>query len=79
MSDDAGSASRKFLSHALIELALIVALGLYLLAAQEHVVGENLVFTVTGAALMALVTYWTLNTLRDGLEVIALRSRHVRH
>jgi hypothetical protein len=79
MSDDAGSASRKFRSHALIELALIVALGLYLLAAQEQVVGENLVFTVTGAALMALVTYWTLNTLRDGLEVIALRARHFRH
>ncbi|WP_372994652.1 hypothetical protein [Marinobacter sp.] len=79
MSDDAGSASRKFRSHALIELALIVALGLYLLAAQEQVVGENLVFTVAGAGLMALVTYWTLNTLRDGLEVIALRVRHIRH
>lgn len=79
MSDDAGSASRKFRSHALIELALIVALGLYLFAAKEQVVGENLVFTVTGAALMALLTYWTLNTLRDGLEVIALRVRHVRH
>ena len=79
MSDDAGSASRKFRSHVLIELALIVALGLYLFAAREQVVGEDLVFTVTGAALMALVTYWTLNTLRDGLEVIALRVRHVRH
>ena len=79
MSDDAGSASRKFRSHVLIELALIVALGLYLFAAKEQVVGDNLVFTVTGAALMALVTYWTLNTLRDGLEVIALRVRHVRH
>ena len=79
MSDDAGSASRKFRSHALIELALIVALGLYLFAAKEQGVGANLVFTVTGAALMALVTYWTLNTLRDGLEVIALRVRHVRH
>ena len=79
MSDDAGSASRKFRSHALIELALIVALGLYLFAAKEQVAGETLVFTVTGAALMALVTYWTLNTLRYGLDVIALRVRHVRH
>lgn len=79
MSDDAGSASRKFRSHALIELALMVALGLYLLVAQEQIVGENLVFTVTGAVLMVLVTYWTLNTLRDGLEVIALRARHARH
>ena len=79
MSDDAGSASKKFRTHALIELALIVALGLYLLVAQGQVVGENLLFTVVGAALMALMTYWTLNTLRDGLEVIVLRARHTRH
>jgi hypothetical protein len=76
MSDDAGSASRKFRFHAWIELALIIALGLYLWAAQQQAVGENLVFTVAGATLMALVTYWTLTTLRDGLEVIALRVRH---
>lgn len=79
MSDDAGSASKKFRTHALIELALIVALGLYLLVAQGQVVGENLLFTVVGAALMALMSYWTLNTLRDGLEVIVLRARHTRH
>lgn len=79
MSDDAGSASRKFRSHALIELALIVALGLYLLIAKEHIVGESLGFTVTGAALMVLVTYWTLNTLRDGIEVIALLARRAGH
>ncbi len=79
MSDEAGSASRKFRSHALIELALIVALGLYLLVAQEHVVGESLVFTVAGVGLMALVTYWTLNTLRDGLEVIAQRASQIKH
>ncbi|MBU2952829.1 hypothetical protein [Marinobacter sp. F3R08] len=79
MSDEAGSVSKKFRTHALVELALMVALGLYLLAAQDQVVGENLAFTMTGAALMALATYWTLNTLRDGLEVIALRTRQFRH
>ena len=34
---------------------------------------DNFSFTVIGAALMVLVTYWTLNTLRDGLEVLALK------
>lgn len=75
MSDQAGSVRRKFRFHALIELALIVALALYLMAARTQVVGEDLAFTVVGAGLMALVTYWTLNTLRDGLELIALRVR----
>ena len=79
MSDEAGSASKKFRSHVFIELALIVALGLYLLAARHQLVGDDFVFTVAGAGLMALVTYWTLNTLRDGLEVIAQRGRRVRH
>lgn len=79
MPDEAGSATKKFRFHVFIELALIVALGLYLLAAQHQAVGDNLVFTVAGASLMALVTYWTLNTLRDGLEVIALRAARVRH
>ncbi|WP_417565348.1 hypothetical protein [Marinobacter sp.] len=79
MPEQAGSASKKFRSHVFIELALIGALGLYLLAAQRQVVGDDLVFTVAGAGLMALVTYWTLNTMRDGLEVIALRVRRIRH
>lgn len=79
MPDEAGSATKKFRFHVLIELALIVALGLYLIAAQHQVVGDDLVFTVAGAGLMALVTYWTLNTLRDGLEIIALRAARGRH
>lgn len=74
MSDEDGSASRRFRSHAFIELALISALGLYLIIAQGQAVGESLAFTVVGAGLMALVTYWTLNTLCDGLEVLALRG-----
>jgi hypothetical protein len=79
MPDEAGSVTRKFHFHVLIEIALIVALGVYLLAAQHQVVGDSFVFTVAGAGLMALVTYWTLNTLRDGLEVIALRAVRARH
>lgn len=79
MSEDPGLARRKFHSHALIEVALVLALGVYLLIAREQVVGENLAFTVIGAGLMALVSYWTLNTLRDGLAVLALRVRRARH
>lgn len=75
MADKAGSIRKKFHSHIVIEIALIAALALYMLAARSQPVGENLAFTVAGAGLMALVTYWTLNTLRDGLEVIAMRSR----
>jgi len=79
MPNVAGFVTRKFHFHVLIELALVVALGLYLLAAQHQVVGDSFVFTVAGAGLMALVTYWTLNTLRDGLEVIVLRAARARH
>ncbi len=79
MTDQAGSIRNKFRAHVIIELALIAALALYMVVAQAKPVGEDLIFTVVGAGLMALVTYWTLNTLRDGLEVIALRAKSVRH
>ncbi|WP_236744500.1 hypothetical protein [Marinobacter similis] len=62
MTDQAGSIRNKFRSHVIIELALIAALALYMVLAQEKPVGEDLIFTVVGAGLMALVTYWTLNT-----------------
>ncbi|MBW4935131.1 hypothetical protein [Marinobacter sp. F4206] len=75
MADKAGSVRNKFRFHIFVEAALIAVLAFYMLIAQNQAVGENLVFTVAGAGLMALVTYWTLNTLRDGLEVIAMRSR----
>ncbi|MBW7471851.1 hypothetical protein QQF73_12380 [Marinobacter sp. M216] len=78
MADKAGSVRKKFHSHIVIETVLVVALALYMLIARHQAVGEDLVFTVAGAGLMALVTYWTLNTLRDGLEVIAMRSRRSR-
>lgn len=47
--------------------------------ARGQVVGDDLTFTVIGAGLMALVTYWTLNTLRDALEVMAVRGRRLKH
>ncbi len=79
MSDQDGSIRNKFRSHFLIELALIAALALYLVLAKEQPVGEDLAFTVVGAGLMALVTYWTLNTLQDGLEVMVARASRLRH
>ncbi len=78
MTDQNGSVRNKFRSHVIIEIALVAALALYLFMAQEKPVGEDLIFTVAGAGLMALVTYWTLNTLRDGLEVMASRVKSVR-
>ncbi|WP_396622271.1 MULTISPECIES: hypothetical protein [Marinobacter] len=75
MPEEPGPARNKFRSDFIVEIALIVAVAVYLVMAQGQVVGENLSFTVAGAALMALATYWTLHTIRDGLEVIALRLR----
>ncbi|KAA1174228.1 hypothetical protein FWJ25_08265 [Marinobacter salinexigens] len=79
MSDEAGSARSKFRSHIVIEVALVAALVAYMVLAQEKAVGEDFAFTVAGAGLMALVSYWTLHTLRDGLEVIVSRVRGVGH
>lgn len=79
MSVDSGSARNKFRSHFVVEIVLIAVLAMYLVLAKGKVVGDDLVFTVIGAGLMALVTYWTLHTLRDGLEIIALRVRGLKH
>ncbi len=79
MSDKSGFANRKFRSHVFVEIILVAALVLYMVLAHEKPVGDDFGFTVIGAGLMALVTYWTLNTLRDGIEVIALRARRFRH
>lgn len=75
MPEDPGPARNKFRSDFVVEIALIVAVAVYLIIAQGQAVGDSLWFTVTGAGLMALATYWTLHTARDGLEVIALRLR----
>jgi len=79
MSEQNGSAKNRLQSHAIVEALLIMALSVYLLLARSEMVGDDFSFTVIGAVLMVLVTYWTLNTLRDGLEVIALRARRSRH
>ncbi len=75
MPDEPGSARNKFRSDFIVEIALVAALAVYLVLAQGKVVGDDLTFTVAGASLMALATYWTLHTLKDGLQVIALRLR----
>ncbi|MCK0162596.1 hypothetical protein [Marinobacter sp. S6332] len=79
MSDESGSARNKFRFHFVVEIVLIAALALYMVLAKGQVVGDDLAFTVAGAGLMALVTYWTLSTLRGGLEIMALRARSLRH
>ncbi|MDO6441880.1 MULTISPECIES: hypothetical protein [unclassified Marinobacter] len=79
MSDEFGFARNKFRIHFAVEIVLIAALAIYMLLANGQIVGDDLAFTVLGAGLMALVTYWTLNTLRDGLEIVALRTRALKH
>lgn len=79
MSDENGSARTRFQSHAIVEVVLLLVLLAYMALARSQMVGEDFAFTVIGAVLMALVTYWTLNTLRDGLEVIAVRTGRSRH
>ncbi|MBK1872439.1 MULTISPECIES: hypothetical protein [Marinobacter] len=79
MSDESGSARNKFRFHFVVEIILIAALAMYMVLAKEQVVGDDLAFTVIGAGLMALVTYWTLSTLRGGLEVIALKMSALKH
>lgn len=79
MSDVSGSTRNRFRFHFVVEVVLIAALAVYMVLAKEQVVGDDLVFTVVGAGLMALLSYWTLYTLRDGLEIIALRVRALKH
>jgi hypothetical protein len=73
MSEENGSAKNRLQSHAIVEVLLVLALAVYLFIARSQMVGDNFSFTVIGAVLMVLVTYWTLNTMRDGLEVLALK------
>ncbi len=79
MSDENGSAQTRFQNHAMVEVVLLLVLLAYMALAQTRMVGDDFSFTVVGAALMALVTYWTLNTLRNGLEVIAVRIGRSKH
>lgn len=79
MSEENGSAQARFQDHAIVEVVLLLVLLAYMALAQSRMVGEDFSFTLVGAALMALVTYWTLNTLQDGLEVIAVRVGRSKH
>lgn len=79
MSEENGSAQARFQTHAIVEVVLLLVLFAYMALAQSRMVGDDFSFTVVGAALMVLVTYWTLNTLRDGLEVIAVRIARSKH
>lgn len=79
MSEENGSAKARFRIHAIVEVVLLLALLAYMFLAQNRIVGADFSFTVMGAALMVLVTYWTLNTLRDGLEVIVVRVARSKH
>ncbi len=73
MPAEPAPAVKKFVSDFIVEIALVVAVAVYLVLAQGQSVGENLTFTMVGASLMVVATYWTLHTARKGLEVIALR------
>ncbi|TBW53737.1 hypothetical protein EZI54_14675 [Marinobacter halodurans] len=78
MSDDTGRIV-KLKSHIVIEVLLVVALAAYFALAESRIVGADMTFTAFGAALMALVTFWTLNTVGDVIEVVAAWVRAERH
>ncbi|BES69185.1 hypothetical protein RE428_02030 [Marinobacter nanhaiticus D15-8W] len=84
MSDDAGSSlkpksdlsleSRVTLkSDIAVEALLVAALAVYFILAESQAVGSDMLFTAVGAVLMALATFWTLNTVGDVIEVVAAR------
>lgn len=74
MSDQFGSFT-KLRSHLFVEAILVMALVVYMVVAKSYVVGADLAFTAAGVGLMALVTYWTLATMRDGIEMIADKAK----
>ena len=76
MPDEPGARAVTFRLHAVVEIALLAVLAGYFLLAGNQSVGDDLVFTVIGAALMAAASFWTLNTIKDGLELMASRARH---
>ncbi|WP_166268709.1 hypothetical protein [Marinobacter caseinilyticus] len=65
---------QKFRNHLYIEIFLVTVLMAYLVLAQSQEVGADFAFTAVGAGLMVVVTCWTLQTLRDGLEWLANKA-----
>lgn len=72
MSDDAGSRI-KLKAHIVVEVLLVAALAVYFVIAESQVVGSDMLFTAVGSVLMAVATFWTLNTAGDVIEVVAHR------
>ncbi|MAA65401.1 MAG: hypothetical protein CL581_11555 [Alteromonadaceae bacterium] len=64
--------------HAVVETVLILALAVYFFLAESHIVGDDIVFTAIGAALMVVATFWTLTTTSDLIGVVAER-RNIRN
>lgn len=74
MPVEPGARAVTFRLHAVVEIVLLATLAGYFLLAGNQSVGDDLVFTVIGAALMAAASFWTLNTIKDGLELVAARA-----
>ncbi len=64
--------------HAVVETVLILALAVYFFLAESHIVGDDIVFTAIGAALMVVATFWTLTTTSDLIGVVVER-RNIRN
>lgn len=60
-------------SHIAVEILLVAALVVYFILAESRVVGSDMLFTAVGSVLMAVATFWTLNTVGDVIEVVAAR------
>ncbi|WP_162628844.1 MULTISPECIES: hypothetical protein [Marinobacter] len=73
MSDDT-TTRLNLKAHIVVEAILVLALAAYFILAESRIVGADMAFTAVGAGLMALVTFWTLNTAGDVIEWLAARS-----
>lgn len=83
MSDDTGSSIKlkshlALKSHIVVEVLLIAALVVYFVLAESRVVGSDMLFTAVGSVLMAVATFWTLNTVGDVMEVVAERRSSIK-
>ncbi|OEY66188.1 hypothetical protein [Marinobacter sp. X15-166B] len=72
MSERSGLA-KKFRVYLVVQALLVVALVVYLALGRHQTVGDEFGFTVIAAGLMALLSYWTLNTTRKVLELAVSR------
>ncbi|SDW74812.1 hypothetical protein [Marinobacter mobilis] len=77
MESDRGAVRpfRKFRTDLLVEVVLLLAMVGYFVGTASQSVGENISVTAIGAGLMALLSWWTLTTVSDGLELLVSRDR----